>query len=276
MRAIHKGIKGLAACFEPFKVYGSAPKLRELLSESDRAIIQERAQESMFIVGGKHIEGKRIGTFEDAITYWSHKLNALAYQFQCVVTHFGHCVYVSNAERAATHDMMVYRNNRTQLLAGLAVEGFRNPIILADQGYKYELPELYVPDTPCKQLNARRLVIENYFGRMANVFRIVRVKFPFGYDIVNPFLKALCFLTNVHVFKFPLRREESQLHRSLVAYTRGKHVEKRERKQRQQCNNTQSIAPTSSPSHSPFSLSLQQDLEVPTPKRAPFLHRDEE
>lgn len=66
------------------------------------------------------------------------------------------------------------------------------------------------------------------------MFGIVRVKFPFGYDIVNPFLflKALCFLTNVHVFKFPLRKE-FQLHRSLVAYIRRKHVEKRERKQQQ-------------------------------------------
>lgn len=36
LRAIHNGIKGLAACFEPFKVCGSAPKLREPLSESDR------------------------------------------------------------------------------------------------------------------------------------------------------------------------------------------------------------------------------------------------
>ena len=220
LRAIQKGLKGLAACFEPFKIYGQAPKLKELLSEADKAIIPKRAQESVFIVDGKHIPGKRIGTFEDAMQYWSFKLNTLAYQFQCVVTHLGHCVYVSEPEKAATHDMMVYRNNRTRLLAGLLVEGYNNPIILADQGYKCELPELYVSDTPCRQLNARRLVVENYFGGMANVFRIVRVRFPFTFEYVSPYLKALCFLTNVSVYMSPLREDDFKLHRVLYTFWR--------------------------------------------------------
>ena len=83
---------------------------------------------------GKHIEGKRIGTFEDASTYYSYKLGGLAYQFQCVVAHLGQCIHVSSAERAAAHDMMVYRRNGTQLLAGLIARGINDIVILLIRG----------------------------------------------------------------------------------------------------------------------------------------------
>lgn len=280
LRALFKGIKALAACFEPFKVYGNAPPLRVMLRPEDRAGIPERALDSLFIVDGKHIEGKRIGSFEDAGTYWSYKLNSLAYQFQCVVTHLGHCVYVSNAERAATHDMMVYRNNRIQLLSGLSAGGFKNPIILADQGYKCELPELFVPDTPNKMLNGRRLVVENYFGRMTNVFRIVRAKFPFGYEIVNPFLKALCFLTNVHVRTKPLRAEEYKLHRAFITMRKNKQMEKRRRKSAQHAReegriNDSNLSP-SSVSSSPSSQSIYDALNSLLSKRTPPPTQDDE
>ena len=69
--------------------------------------------------------------------------------------------------------------------------------------------------------------MESYFGRVANVFRMVRTKVPSGCDMVNPFLKALCFLANVHVFKSPLRKEESKSHRALVACRHKKHAEKK-------------------------------------------------
>ena len=268
LRALFRGIKGLAACFEPFSAYGPVPALSKFLSEEEKELIPERAQESLFVVDGKHIEGKRIGTFEDARTYYSYKLNSLAYQFQCIVTHLGHCIHVSNAERAATHDMMVYRNNRPQLLAGLIQAGYRNPVILADQGYKCELPELFVPDTPCKQLNARRLIVENYFGRMTNVFRIVRMKFPFGYDMVNPFLKALCFLTNVHVFKSPLRKEEFKLHRAFVACRLKKHTEKK-KKASNNSSNVQRGEESLNITNSPFTMSQLSDFETYLAKRAP-------
>ena len=69
--------------------------------------------------------------------------------------------------------------------------------------------------------------MESYFGRVANVFRMVRTKVPSGCDMVNPFLKALCFLANVHVFKSPLRKEEFKLHRALVACRHKKHAERK-------------------------------------------------
>lgn len=102
----------------------------------------ERAQWSLSIEDGKHIAGRRNGTFEDAKTHYPYKLNSRAHQFQCVVAYLGHRIHVSDAERAAAHDMMVYRSNRPQLLAGLIRAGCKNLVILADQGYSCKLPGL--------------------------------------------------------------------------------------------------------------------------------------
>ena len=81
LRGIQKGLRALSQCFEPFSIYGNAPKLSELLTEEEKRKIPKEALESQFIVDGKHIRGKRLGTFENAKTYYSFKLNALCYQF---------------------------------------------------------------------------------------------------------------------------------------------------------------------------------------------------
>ena len=94
IRALHRGVQALAACFEEFKPYGGAPSLDELLPSEEKLDIPSRALASRFVVDGKHIRGKRLGTFESAPTYYSYKLNAVCYQFQCVVTHLGQCVHV--------------------------------------------------------------------------------------------------------------------------------------------------------------------------------------
>ena len=138
VRAIQKGIRALSQCFEPFVIYGNAPSLNDLLTEEEKQSIPDRALESRFIVDGKHIRGKRCGSFDTAKNHHSSKLNAAGYQFQCVVTHSGHCVHVTNAERAGTHDMTVYRNNRGVLLAGLNAIGLADPVILGDNGYKMQ------------------------------------------------------------------------------------------------------------------------------------------
>lgn len=230
LRGIQKGLRALSQCFEPFSVYGNAPKLSELLTEEEKKKIPKEALESQFIVDGKHIRGKRLGTFEDAKTYYSFKLNTLCYQFQCVVTHMGHCIHVTNAERAGTHDMMVYRNNRGMLLAGLAAAGFTNPIILGDKGYKVtEFKELYAGWDSNPTLNARRLIVENYFGRMTKVFGVVKEKFSLGYDHVNDYIKALCFLTNVSVKLKPLREKDYRVYRAFMLSLKSQDKKKKEK-----------------------------------------------
>ena len=189
--------------------------LKTFLEEDEKDGIPERAQSSRFIVDEKH-SGEKNWVVRRCLNILFTQVGGLAYQFQCVVTHLGQCVHVSEAERPATHDMTVYRRNRTQRSAGLLAKGMEEIVMLADQGYKCELPELFVPDKPNKALNGRRSIVENYFGRMTNALRIVGTKLPFGYDMINPFLKALCFLTNISILRSPLRRNEYMLHRAFM------------------------------------------------------------
>ena len=118
--------------------------------------------------------------------------------------------------------------------------------------------------------------MENYFGRMANVFRIVRVRFPFTFEYVNPYLKALCFLTNVNVYMSPLREDDFKLHRALIEYTRNKNEGKKKKHRSQQSGNNQNTVPTSSPSSSPFCASLPQNVVAFIPKRTPSSDSDDE
>ena len=202
--------------------------LKTFLEEDEKYGIPERAQSSRFIVDEKH-SGEKNWVVRRCLNILFTQVGGLAYQFQCVVTHLGQCVHVSEAERPATHDMTVYRRNRTQRSAGLLAKGMEEIVMLADQGYKCELPELFVPNKPNRALNGRRSIVENYFGRMTNALRIVGTKLPFGYDMINPFLKALCFLTNISILRSPLRRNEYMLHRAFMECRRKKHEERRMR-----------------------------------------------
>lgn len=69
--------------------------------------------------------------------------------------------------------------------------------------------------------------MEDHLGHTTNVFGILRMKVPFKYDMMNPLLNALCYPTDVHAFKNPLRKEEFKLHRAFVACRLEKHTEKK-------------------------------------------------
>ena len=116
-RAIIRGMKAFSRCFEPFVSYGPVRKLSEVADEDDKAVLTSTELESQFIVDGKHVPSED-GLESERTTHYSYKLRHVGYQFQCVVTHSGHCVHVSRGERAGTRDMAVYMNNRMELLVG--------------------------------------------------------------------------------------------------------------------------------------------------------------
>ena len=111
-RAIVRGMKAFSRCFEPFVSYGPVKKLSEVADEDDKAVLTSTELESQFIVDGKHVPATRTGPESERTTYYSYKLRHVGYQFQCVITHSGHCVHVSRGERAGTRDMAVYMNRR--------------------------------------------------------------------------------------------------------------------------------------------------------------------
>ena len=218
-RAIQRGIDAIGRCFEPFTSFGPLPKLREIVEEEDLDKYPERALESMFVVDGKHFKGRIYGGLQKALSYYSHKLGTAAYQFQCVVLHSGFCVHVTDVEPAAMHDITVYKKSRPLLLAGLKAGGIEDPVILADKGYKApDMPELFVPPEPKSIVNSNRLIVENYFGRMERVFASIRHRYRLALEHINLYVRALCFLTNYHIFLSPLRHNEHIFHRKLELY----------------------------------------------------------
>ena len=107
------------------------------------------------------------------------------------------------------HDVTIYKKSRPLLLAGLKGGGIENPVILADQGYKApDIPELFVPAQPVSIVNGKRPIVENCFGRMAATFASVRHRYRFSIEHINLHVRALCYLTDYHVFLSPLRRDE--------------------------------------------------------------------
>lgn len=275
-RAIERGIDAVGRCFESFTSFGPLPKLRELVEEDDLDRYPERALESMFVVDGKHFKGRIYGGLQKAQSYYSHKLGTAAYQFQCVVLHTGLCIHVTDVEPAAMHDITVYKKNRPLLLAGLKAGGIENPVILADQGYKApDVPELFVPAQPISIVNSKRLIVENYFGRMAAIFASIRHRYRFSMEHINLYVRALCYLTNYHVFLSPLRYDEYLFHRKLDLYIASE-AERKKRKQRERMarrrNSERQAREISevfgSSTLTPMSFQLS-DLGHPSSKRSP-------
>lgn len=275
-RGIERGIDAIGRCFEPFTSFGPLPKLREIVEEDDLDKYPERALDSMFVVDGKHFKGRIYGGLQKAQSYYSHKLGTASYQVQCVVLHTGLCVHVTDVEPAAIHDVTIYKKNRPLLLAGLKAGGIDNPIILADQGYKApDIPELFVPAQPVSIVNGKRLIVENYFGRMAAIFASIRHRYRFSIEHINLYVRALCYLTNYHVFLSPLRCDEYLFHRKLDLYI-SKEAERKREKQRKRMETrrrnekyAREISEVfGSSTLTPMSFQLS-DLEHPTSKRSP-------
>ena len=145
---------------------------------------------------------------------------------------------------------------------------------MGDSGYKNaEFPELYAGWEANTTLNRRRLVVENYFGRMAKVFGVVKEKFSLGYEHVNNYIKALCFLTNVSVCLKPLRHKDYLVHCAIMNYIASREEEKR-KAHREVVRRSRETARTEQQSSqntnvSPMFSSLAS-LDTPPSKRSPF------
>lgn len=277
-RAVERGLDALGQCFRPFTTFSPISVLRELVSDEERDTLPERALESRFVVDGKHFKGRVYGGLAGAQSYYSHKLNTAGYQFQCIVSHYGQCVHVTDVEPAATHDITVYKKCRPLLLAGMGAVGLNDVVILADQGYRApDVPELFIPSPPSAAVNARRLIVEHYFGRMVQVFASIRHRFRLGAVHLNPFVRALCYLTNYHVFLSPLKNDEYLLSRKIDLYIAHETERKRERHRLEMASRRQALRISQEQAgitYSPVSFSLGELDQSPS-KRSPTTNRDE-
>lgn len=182
---------------------------------------------------------------------------------------------MTDVEPAAVHDVTIYKKSRPLLLAGLKGGGIENPVILADQGYKApDIPELFVPAQPVSIVNGKRPIVENCFGRMAATFASVRHRYRFSIEHINLHVRALCYLTDYHVFLSPLRRDEYLFPVNWTcASQRGREEREKQRKRMETRRRTERYARemsevfgSSTLTPVPFQLS---DLEHPTSRDRP-------
>ena len=112
----------------------------------------------------------------------------------------------------------MWARHRGAVLAGLRTIVDDEPFVLADLGYRSEAhPELITCDRPNPALNARRLVVENYFGRMVQMFAAARHRFRLGTQHFDTFVRALCHATNRTVEVSPLRQNDYLHYRAVIS-----------------------------------------------------------
>ena len=224
-RAVIKGISAVASCFEEFTLYEPLKPLVNIADAEDIKELTETELRSQFIVDGKHVPAGKIGREAERKSYYSYKLKHVGYQFQCTITHTDQCVHVSEGERAGSHDMSVYYNNRRRILIGLCQIAQGQPIIMADQGYVCaDCPELIMSKSPV--FNKYRILIERHFGRMTVVFGAVPKSFSLSYEHFNSYVRALCFLTNVHIMKSTVVNKDAKFHSAMEFMWQTRHDEK--------------------------------------------------
>ncbi|ETV87366.1 hypothetical protein H257_00965 [Aphanomyces astaci] len=68
-----------------------------------------------------------------------------------------------------------------------------------------------------KRVSSDRVVVENYFGRVCQLWKVSYATFTWGHDIFDGILRLTFALTNYHVTLMPLRANDRVTYRSVLA-----------------------------------------------------------
>ncbi|KAG3234651.1 hypothetical protein PI124_g20301 [Phytophthora idaei] len=187
------------------------------------------------------------GRFTEQKAYFSGKHKLYGYKLDCPVACRGQAVDLSLHEPGSTSDVTMFVNRRDTHLAFLAKDhdelhnddnGEGSPehpvscAVLVDKGYQGaagvtrtiqptrkprggELTHAEVARN--KLVSADRVIVENYFGRVCSLWKVMYVPFKWN-EVRLDRLARICFaLTNYHVGFMPLCREDSVTYRSVLA-----------------------------------------------------------
>ena len=113
-RAVIKGIGAVASCFEEFTLCGPLKSPVGIAGAEDVEELTEIELGSQFIVDGRHVPAGKIGREVERKSCCSYKPKHGGYQFQCIITHTGQCVHVSEGEsREPRHVSMLQQQENT-------------------------------------------------------------------------------------------------------------------------------------------------------------------
>ena len=189
------------------------------------------------------------GTFSDAKAYFSAKHGLYGFKFECSVSAAGRAVFITRhypgskadvsifEDHAATHTSMLLKTEAEGQVQDHCEGAVRYPAlwaVLVDKGYQ-GIQNSVRSIQPKKQprngslsaddiernhrVSSDRVIVENYFGRLCMLWKIMYKKFTLSEERYDQILRLCVALTNFHVSLNPLRAEDSDYYgRTLARY----------------------------------------------------------
>ena len=169
--------------------------------------------------------------FKEAKVFFSgkHWFYALKKEV-CVNIRSGTAAIVSPAFPGSVHDIQVLRSH-----AKLINDTLHGASILADLGYRgaeRDVPTIVVCGQQDDGLRSRRVLVECFFGRLKNLWRIFSRTWTFDEEQFDLFFNVACGLTNIHILANPLREEDLNFNRGILKIIKVKWNKKTEKKRR--------------------------------------------
>ena len=187
------------------------------------------------------------GTFMDAKRYFSGKHKLYGFKVECAVSPQGYAVYVSKHYPGSVNDKVICEQNistHRKMLKKTSDEAAAQDFgegatkfpdywaILCDKGYqgigeviravhpKRQPPRSILSQDDLdrnKAISFDRVIVENFFGRVNMLWRIMYTKYTWSENRYDTHVK-LCFaLTNYHIRYQPLRVQDADYYRSTLA-----------------------------------------------------------
>ena len=204
------------------------------------------------------------GRFMEQKKYFSGKHKLYGYKLECSVAYPGFAVSVSSHEPGSTSDLTMFlqrqSKHREMLRKGqeeLTIEdngegSVRHPgtwAVLVDKGYQGAADALrtiqpkraprggqldHQDVTRNALVSSDRVLVENYFGRMSSLWRIMSATYKWSEDRYDMFARLCVALTNYHVSFMPLRMDDSSHYRAVLARYHSMSNDMRQRRARTQ------------------------------------------
>ena len=128
----------------------------------------------------------------------------------------GKAFYISQAFPGSVHDMHILSKSCDEIDDIINGTG-----LLADKGYvggdKY-IQSLHIPSDADRDrpLRVRRVLVEQYFGRLKKRFSVISERFPLRDDMVDLVFDLCCALVNIDLEKHPLKRDDEEVNKILI------------------------------------------------------------
>jgi len=183
------------------------------------------------------------GRFYEARHYWSHKHYQYGIKTEVGTSPNGCAMFVSKHYPGSVHDFTLFSKNLQNYQSFLQKKTTDNSIndigelrnkyphswaLMADRGYEGAarfiraiLPKkgtrLSLEDTTRnRKFNEHRVIIENFFGRMKLLWKIVSVRYRWDHSIYDKIMKICVAFTNFHISLNPLRVEYYDRYHSVM------------------------------------------------------------